>query len=290
MDKRQREYYLREQLKAIKAELGEKEEGGAEVDEYRAKVREADLPPDALKEAERELERLARMHPSSAEYTVATTFLDWLTALPWHTSTEDTLDIKRARRILDDDHYGLEKPKRRIVEYLAVRKLKPDSKGPILCFVGPPGTGKTSLGQSIARALGRKFWRIALGGVRDEAEIRGHRRTYIGSMPGRIIQAMRRAEVINPVLLLDELDKLGSDYRGDPSAALLEVLDPEQNRAFSDHYLEVDYDLSNVFFITTANSLASIPDPLRDRMEIIRLPGYLDQEKLAIARRFLVPR
>jgi ATP-dependent Lon protease len=290
MDKRQREYYLREQLKAIKAELGEKDEGGAEVEEYRAKVRDADLPADALKEAERELERLARMHPSSAEYTVATTFLDWLTALPWHTSTEDTLDIKRARRILDDDHYGLEKPKRRIIEYLAVRKLKPDSKGPILCFAGPPGTGKTSLGQSIARALGRKFHRMSLGGVRDEAEIRGHRRTYVGALPGRVIQGIRRAESSNPVFMLDEIDKLGSDFRGDPSSALLEVLDPEQNHSFQDHYLDVPFDLSKVMFIATANVLDTIPPALRDRMEVLQLLGYTEDEKVHIAERHLIPR
>jgi ATP-dependent Lon protease len=290
MDKKQREYYLREQLKAIKAELGEREEGGAEVEEYRTKVRDADLPPEAMKEAERELERLARMHPSSAEYTVATTFLDWLTALPWHTATEDTLDIKRARRILDDDHYGLEKPKRRIIEYLAVRKLKPDSKGPILCFVGPPGTGKTSLGHSIARALGRKFHRMSLGGVRDEAEIRGHRRTYVGALPGRIIQGIRRAESSNPVVMLDEIDKLGADFRGDPSSALLEVLDPEQNHSFQDHYLDVPFDLSKVMFIATANVLDTVPPALRDRMEVLQLLGYTLDEKVHIAGRHLIPR
>ncbi len=284
MDKKQREYYLREQLKAIKTELGEKEESGAEVEEYRTKVRDAQLPPEALKEAERELDRLARMHPSSAEYTVATTFLDWLTALPWHTASVDTLDIEHARRILDDDHYGLEKPKRRILEYLAVRKLKPDSKGPILCFAGPPGTGKTSLGQSIARALGRKFYRMSLGGVRDEAEIRGHRRTYVGALPGRVIQGIRRAESANPVFMLDEIDKLGADFRGDPSSALLEVLDPEQNHSFQDHYLDVPFDLSKVMFIATANVLDTIPPALRDRMEVLQLPGYTEDEKVAHRR------
>jgi ATP-dependent Lon protease len=290
MDKSQREYYLRQQLKAIKEELGEKDEAGVEIDEYRAKIEEKNLPDEARKEAERELDRLSRMHPSSAEYTVASTYLDWITALPWHDRTPDNLDIKKARKILDDDHFGLEKPKRRIIEYLAVRKLKPESKGPILCFAGPPGTGKTSLGQSIARALGRKFHRISLGGVRDEAEIRGHRRTYVGALPGRIIQGLRRAESNNPVFMLDEIDKVGSDFRGDPSSALLEVLDPEQNFSFSDHYLDVPFDLSNVMFITTANVLDTIPPALRDRMEVLMLRGYTLDEKLKIANRFLIPR
>jgi ATP-dependent Lon protease len=290
MDKKQREYYLREQLKAIKTELGEKDEATAEVETYRTKVREAELPPEAAKEAERELERLARMHPSSAEYTVATTFLDWLTGLPWHKASTDNLDIKKARKVLDDDHYGLEKPKRRIIEYLAVRKLKPDSKGPILCFVGPPGTGKTSLGQSIARALGRKFYRMSLGGVRDEAEIRGHRRTYVGALPGRVIQGIRRAESNNPVFMLDEIDKLGADFRGDPSSALLEVLDPEQNHSFQDHYLDVPFDLSKAMFIATANILDTIPPALRDRMEVLQLLGYTEDEKIRIAERHLIPR
>ena len=290
MDKSQREYYLRQQLKAIKEELGEKDEAGVEIDEYRAKIEEKNLPDEARKEAERELDRLSRMHPSSAEYTVASTYLDWITALPWHDRTPDNLDIKKARKILDDDHFGLEKPKRRIVEYLAVRKLKPESKGPILCFAGPPGTGKTSLGQSIARALGRKFHRISLGGVRDEAEIRGHRRTYVGALPGRIIQGLRRAESNNPVFMLDEIDKVGSDFRGDPSSALLEVLDPEQNFSFSDHYLDVPFDLSNVMFITTANILDTIPPALRDRMEVLMLHGYTLDEKIKIANRFLIPR
>jgi len=290
MDKSQREYYLRQQLKAIKEELGEKDEAGVEIDEYRAKIDEKKLPEEARKEAERELDRLSRMHPSSAEYTVASTYLDWITALPWHDSSQDNLDIKKARKILDDDHFGLEKPKRRIIEYLAVRKLKPESKGPILCFAGPPGTGKTSLGQSIARALGRKFHRISLGGVRDEAEIRGHRRTYVGALPGRIIQGLRRAESNNPVFMLDEIDKVGSDFRGDPSSALLEVLDPEQNFSFGDHYLDVPFDLSKVMFITTANILDTIPPALRDRMEVLMLHGYTLDEKIKIANRYLIPR
>jgi ATP-dependent Lon protease len=290
MDKRQKEYYLREQLKAIKEELGEKDETSIEIDDYRTKIEEKDLPEEARKEAERELNRLSRMHPSSAEYTVASTYLDWLTALPWHESTKDNLDIKTARKILDQDHFGLEKAKKRILEYLAVRKLKPESKGPILCFAGPPGTGKTSLGLSVARALGRKFFRISLGGVRDEAEIRGHRRTYVGALPGRIIQGIRRSESNNPVFMLDEIDKVGSDFRGDPSSALLEVLDPEQNFSFSDHYLDVPFDLSKVMFITTANILDTIPSALLDRMEVLRLHGYTLDEKIKIANRYLIPR
>ncbi len=290
MDKTQREFYLRQQLKAIKEELGDKDESKVEVEDYRTKISEKNLPEEAKKEAERELQRLKRMHPSSAEYTVASTYLDWITALPWNESTKDVLDIKKAQRVLDEDHYNLEKVKKRTIEYLAVRKLKPDSKGPILCFAGPPGTGKTSLGRSIARALGRKFVRISLGGMRDEAEIRGHRRTYVGALPGRIIQGIRRAETNNPVFMLDEIDKVGTDFRGDPSAALLEVLDPEQNFSFSDHYLDVAFDLSKVMFITTANILDTIPSALRDRMEVLNLSGYTEDEKVKIAGRYLVPR
>jgi ATP-dependent Lon protease len=290
MDKKQREYYLRQQLKAIRDELGEKEDEGVETEEYRTKIEEKNLPEEAKKEALRELERLSKMHPSSAEYTVVTTYLDWITSVPWNEKTVDNIDIKKARKVLDDDHYGLEKPKKRIIEYLAVRKLKPESRGPILCFAGPPGTGKTSLGRSIARALGRKFVRISLGGVRDEAEIRGHRRTYVGALPGRIIQGLRRAESKNPVFMLDEIDKVGSDFRGDPSSALLEVLDPEQNFSFQDHYLDVPFDLSNVMFITTANILDTIPPALRDRMEVLMLLGYTEDDKVKIAQKYLIPR
>ncbi len=290
MDKRQREYYLHQQLKAIKEELGETDDESIEIKEYRAKVEEMGLPEEAAKEAEREIVRLSRMHPSSSEYVVASSYLDWLTTLPWNESSKDKLDIKKARHVLNNDHYGLEKPKKRILEYLAVRKLKNDSKGPILCFSGPPGTGKTSLGRSIAKALGRKFVRIALGGVRDEAEIRGHRRTYVGALPGRIIQSLRKAGTKNPVFMLDEIDKVNSSYHGDPSSALLEVLDPEQNFSFSDHYLDVPFDLSDVMFLTTANVLHTIPAPLRDRMEILELNGYTEVEKLKIATRYLIPR
>jgi ATP-dependent Lon protease len=290
MDQRQREYYLRQQLKAIKDELGETNDESVEIKEYRAKVKKQGLPEEAAKEAEREIVRLSRMHPSSSEYVVASSYLDWLTTLPWNKRSKDKLDIKKARRILNNDHYGLEKPKKRILEYLAVRKLKNDSKGPILCFSGPPGTGKTSLGRSIARALGRKFVRIALGGVRDEAEIRGHRRTYVGALPGRIIQSLRKAGTKNPVFMLDEIDKVSSSYHGDPSSALLEVLDPEQNFSFSDHYLDVPFDLSDVMFLTTANVLHTIPAPLRDRMEVLELNGYTEVEKLKIATKYLIPR
>ncbi|MCM2285955.1 MAG: endopeptidase La [Desulfobacula sp.] len=290
MDKRQREYYLRQQMKAIREELGETGDDSVEIKEYRARIEEAGLPEEARKEAEREMQRLARMHPSSSEYVVASSYLDWLVSLPWTVRSQDKLDIKEARRILNNDHYGLEKPKKRILEYLAVRKLKNNSKGPILCFFGPPGTGKTSLGRSIARALGREFVRIALGGVRDEAEIRGHRRTYVGALPGRIIQSLRKAGTKNPVFMLDEIDKVVSSYHGDPSSALLEVLDPEQNISFSDHYLDVSFDLSDVMFLTTANVLHTIPAPLRDRMEILEISGYTEEEKLKIATRYLIPR
>lgn len=290
MGKSQKEYILREQLKAIQRELGESDEHAAEVEEFKKKIADARMSNVAEETALKELDRLSRMNPAAAEYTVSRTYLEWLVGLPWSVSIENELNIKRAEKILNEDHYDLEKVKERILEFLAVMQLKPDVKGPILCFVGPPGVGKTSLGQSIARAMGRKFQRIALGGMHDEAEIRGHRRTYIGSMPGRIIQGIRRAGSNNPVFMLDEIDKVGKDFRGDPSSALLEVLDPEQNNSFSDHYLDVPFDLSRVVFITTANILDTIPAVLRDRMEVISIPGYTDLEKIQIAKKYLIPR
>jgi len=290
MEKGQREYYLRQQLKAIQEELGEGDERTVELKELTKKIEEAKMSPEARKEAEKELNRLSKMPTSSAEYTVSRTYLDLMLALPWSVSTPDNLDIQTARKVLDEDHYDLEKVKERILEYLAVRKLKQDMKGPILCFVGPPGTGKTSIGMSIARAMGRKFVRISLGGVRDEAEIRGHRRTYIGALPGRILQGLRKAGSNNPVFMLDEIDKLGADFRGDPAAALLEVLDPEQHHAFSDHYLDVAFDLTKVMFITTANLLDPIPPALKDRMEVLELPGYTAEEKVFIAKQFTIPK
>lgn len=290
MGRNQREYVLRQQLKAIKEELGEMDDAGTDLDDFKDKIVEAKMSPEAEKAARKQLERLKLMSSSSQEYTVARTYLDWLIDLPWSVSTEDKLDIAEARAILNADHHGLEKVKKRILEYLAIRKLKPDKKGPILCLAGPPGVGKTSLGRSIAKAMGRKFVRISLGGVRDEAEIRGHRRTYVGSLPGRIVQSLKKAGTNNPIFMLDELDKLSSDYRGDPSSALLEVLDPEQNNTFSDHYLEVPFDLSRVMFIATVNSLETIPGPLRDRLEIISLPGYTREEKKHIAKGHLIPK
>ncbi len=290
MSKTQREYYLRQQLKAIKEELGELGEEEEELDELGERLKKLGLPPEVEKVAQKELSRLKTIPSASSEYTVARTYLEWIADLPWSNRSEDNLDIDNARSVLDNDHYGLQKVKKRILEYLAVRKLKNDMRGPILCFVGPPGVGKTSLGQSIARALGRKFVRLSLGGVRDEAEIRGHRRTYVGALPGRIIQSMKKAATINPVMLLDEVDKLGADFRGDPSSALLEVLDPEQNNTFSDHYLDVPYDLSRVLFIATANQLDPVPPALKDRMEILELPGYTFEEKIQIAERHLIPK
>lgn len=292
LSKSQREYYLREQLKAIQKELGEGDDRGEELDELKQKIDQTQLPQEALKEVTREYDRLRRMNPGSPEYTVARTYVDTMLAMPWTSSTEDNLDLQHAKQVLDDDHYGLEKIKDRIIEFLAVRKVKTEGpvRQPILCFSGPPGVGKTSLGRSIASSLGRKYARISLGGMRDEAEIRGHRRTYIGAMPGQIVQALRRAESNNPVMVLDEIDKLGSDFRGDPSSALLEVLDPEQNATFRDHYLDVPFDLSRSFFITTANRLDTIPGALRDRMEVIELGGYTEEEKVEIAERHLIPK
>ena len=290
LSKNQKEFYLRQQMRAIQKELGEGDARGGDVEELRKKMEAAQLPAEARKAAEAELERLRIIPPESAEHTVVRTYLEWLVSLPWAVSTEDNLDIPHARQVLDEDHYDLDKIKDRILEYLAVRQLKKDPKGPILCFVGPPGTGKTSLGRSIARAMGRKFTRLSLGGIRDEAEIRGHRRTYIGSLPGRIIQNIRNAGSHNPLFMLDEIDKLGADFRGDPASALLEVLDPEQNNTFLDHYLDVPFDLSRVMFVTTGNLLDPIPPPLRDRMEVIELAGYTEEEKLEIARRHLIPK
>jgi ATP-dependent Lon protease len=290
MEKGQREYFLRQQLKAIQEELGEADDQQAEINELRARLDELDLLEDVDRAARRELSRLEKLPPAAAEYGVIRTYLDWILTLPWGKTTDDNLDLDHAREILDEDHFDLEKVKERIIEYLAVSKLKNDLSGPILCFVGPPGVGKTSLGQSIARALGRKFVRISVGGVRDEAEIRGHRRTYIGAMPGTIIRAIRDAETMNPVFLIDEIDKMGADYRGDPASAMLEVLDPEQHSGFRDHYLDLPFDLSKVLFICTANLLDTIPPPLLDRVDVINLSGYTEEEKFSIARRYLVPK
>ena len=288
--KSQRDYMLRQQLDAIRQELGEGDDTDSEVEQLRDRIDAAGMPEEAYKQATREFDRLVQMPAAAAEHSVIRSYLEWMVELPWAKSSEDSLDVESARAILDEDHYGLEKVKDRIVEYIAVLSLKRDLKGPILCFVGPPGTGKTSLGRSIARALGRQFERISLGGVRDEAEIRGHRRTYVGALPGRIIQGLRRAGTRNPVFVLDEVDKVGADFRGDPSSALLEVLDPEQNSSFSDHYLEVPFDLQQVLFIATANLMDPVPAALRDRMEVIELPGYTEEEKVEIAKRFLIPR
>ena len=290
MDKSQREYFLRQQLKAIQEELGEADEQQAEITELRGQIEEANLPEEADKQARRELDRLSKLPPAAAEYGVIRTYLEWILSLPWNETTDDDLDLKAARRILDEDHYDLDKVKERIVEHLAVQKLTKKLSGPILAFVGPPGVGKTSLGQSIARALGRKFVRVSVGGVRDEAEIRGHRRTYVGALPGTIIRALRDAGTKNPVFMIDEIDKMGSDWRGDPSSAMLEVLDPAQNSTFRDHYLDLPFDLSQVLFVTTANQFETIPPPLLDRMEVIRVAGYTEDEKVGIARRYLVPK
>jgi len=290
MTKSQREYFLREQMRAIRSELGEVDEQTEEIKTLRQKIKKAKMPKEVEKEARRELVRLEQMHPDAAEASMVRTYLDWLIDMPWSTSTPENIDLQKAKKVLEEDHYDLEKVKERILEYLSVRKLKKKMKGPILCFIGPPGVGKTSLGRSIARALGRKFVRISLGGIRDEAEIRGHRRTYVGALPGRIIQSIKQAGSNNPIFMMDEVDKIGIDFRGDPASALLEVLDPEQNNAFSDHYLNVPFDLSRVMFITTGNLTDPIPSALKDRMEVINIPGYTDLEKLKIARSFLIPR
>ncbi len=290
VDKQQREYLLRQQMKAIQDELGEGEGGTAEIEELRERAEKKDLPEHARKAVDKELQKLSRTNPAAPDYAVTRNYVDWILDLPWLEYSEDHLDIRNAEQILNEDHYGLDQVKKRILEHLAVLKLKGDMKAPILCFYGPPGVGKTSLGKSIARAMGREFVRMSLGGVRDEAEIRGHRRTYVGALPGRIVQGLKKAGKANPVFMLDEIDKLGADFRGDPSSALLEVLDPEQNVAFNDHYLELDYDLSNVLFIATANYFEQIPPPLRDRMEMIEITGYTQEEKLAIARQYLLPR
>jgi ATP-dependent Lon protease len=290
MSRSQREYFLREQIQALKKELGDEDAYGQEIEQLRKKIKKKKMPKYARKEAKKELKRLEMMHPDASEANIIRTYIDWILDLPWKKSSKDHLDLKRASKVLDEDHYGLEKVKERILEFLAVRKLNQDTKGPILCFVGPPGVGKTSLGQAVARAMGRKFYRLSLGGMRDEAEIRGHRRTYIGSMPGRILQGLKNVKTNNPVFMMDEIDKIGADYRGDPSSALLEVLDPEQNSTFSDHYMNMPFDLSKVMFITTANRSDTIPGPLMDRMEVIRLAGYTLEEKMVIARRYLLPR
>ena len=290
LEQNQREYFLREQMKAIRKELGEEDDTNAEIEEFAEKIKGAEMPQQAAEASQKELERLKRMSPASAEYTVSRTYLEWLIGLPWQKATKDELDLEKAEKILNRDHYGLLDVKNRILEFLAVRKLKQTGKGPILCFAGPPGVGKTSLGKSIAAAMKREFVRMSLGGMRDEAEIRGHRRTYVGALPGRILQSIKRVGVNNPVMMLDEIDKLGADFRGDPASALLEVLDPAQNSTFQDHYLDVEFDLSRVFFITTANDIGQIPSPLRDRMEIIEISSYITDEKAKIAKDYLVPR